>query len=73
MQHLDDDHSLVLLDTASCPVDGDRDALPPNVLDALASRGGDEAPTLVTHRVILGYDDLDADECLAAMLTIERE
>lgn len=70
VQHLDDDHSLVLLDTASCPVDGDRDALPPNVLDALAScgGGGDEAPTLVTHRMILGYDDLDADECLRRVL-----
>ena len=68
VQHLDDDHSLVLLDTASCPVDGDRDALPPNVLDALASCGGTHECQLVTHRVILGYDDLDVDECLRRVL-----
>lgn len=68
VQHLDDDHSLVLLDAASCPVDGDRDALPPNVLDALASCGGTHECQLVTHRVILGYDDLDVDECLRRVL-----
>ena len=68
VQHLDDDHSLVLLDAASCPVDGDRDALPPNVLDALASCGGTHECQLVTHRVILGYDDLDVDECLRCVL-----
>ena len=68
VQHLDDDHSLVLLDAASCPVDGDRDALPPNVLDALASCGGTHECQLVTHRVILGYDDLDVDECLWRVL-----
>ena len=68
VQHLDDDYSLVLLDAASCPVDGDRDALPPNVLDALASCGGTHECQLVTHRVILGYDDLDVDECLRRVL-----
>ena len=68
VQHLDDDHSLVLLDAASCPVDGDRDALPPNVLDALASCGGTHECQLVTHRVILGYDYLDVDECLRRVL-----
>jgi len=70
VQHLDDDHSLVLLDTGSCPVDGDRDALPSNVLDALAScpGTGEDACVLVTHSMILGYDDLDADECLRRVL-----
>ena len=66
VQHLDDDRSLVLLDTESCPVDGNRDALPPNVLEALKDDA--EGLQLVTHRMTLGYEDLDADECLRRLL-----
>ena len=71
MQHLDDDHSLVLLDTATCPVDGDRDALPPDVLDALNSQGiaiRVASPKLVMEEAPDSYKDVTAvvDTCHAA-------